>query len=55
LIKGSLVTLECGTEAIHEAGDHQILVGLVRAAEVGTAKEGKAALMYFRGKYGTLG
>jgi len=55
LIKGALVTLECETRAIHEAGDHEIFVGEVRAAEVGTAKEGKAALMYFRGKYGTLG
>ena len=55
LIKGALVTLECETQAIYEAGDHQIFVGEVRAAEVGTAKDGKAALMYFRGKYGTLG
>jgi len=55
LIKGALVTLECETQAIHEAGDHQIFVGEVRAAEVGTAKDGKAALMYFRGKYGALG
>jgi flavin reductase (DIM6/NTAB) family NADH-FMN oxidoreductase RutF len=55
LIKGALVTLECETQAIHEAGDHQIFVGEVRAAEVGTAKDGKAALMYFRGKYGSLG
>jgi flavin reductase (DIM6/NTAB) family NADH-FMN oxidoreductase RutF len=55
LIKGALVTLECETQAIHEAGDHQIFVGEVRAAEVGTARDGKAALMYFRGKYGSLG
>ena len=55
LIKGALVTLECETQAIHEAGDHQIFVGEVRAAEIGAAKEGKAALMYFRGKYGSLG
>jgi flavin reductase ActVB len=55
LIKGALVMLECETKAIHDAGDHQIFVGEVRAAEMGTAKDGKAALMYFRGKYGTLG
>jgi flavin reductase ActVB len=55
LIEGALVTLECQTTAVHEAGDHFIFVGEVRAAEIGTAKDGKPALMYFRGKYGTLG
>ena len=48
LIKGALVTLECQTQAVYEAGDHYVFVGEVRAAEIGTAKDGKAALMYGR-------
>jgi len=54
LIKGALVTLECTTWAMYDGGDHQILIGEMRAAELGTAKEGKGPLLYFRGKYGTL-
>jgi flavin reductase (DIM6/NTAB) family NADH-FMN oxidoreductase RutF len=55
LIKGALVTLECETRAIHEAGDHQIFVAEVRAAETGEAREGKKPLLYCRGKYARLG
>jgi flavin reductase (DIM6/NTAB) family NADH-FMN oxidoreductase RutF len=55
LIKGSLVTLECQTHAIHDAGDHQILVGEVVHGDVGSATEGSGPLLYFRGKYAKLG
>jgi flavin reductase (DIM6/NTAB) family NADH-FMN oxidoreductase RutF len=54
LIKGALVTLECTTWAIYDGGDHQILVGEMQAAEVGSAKDGKGPLLYCRGRYGTL-
>lgn len=54
LIKGALVTLECTTYAMHDAGDHQVLIGEMQEAEIGTAKEGKGPLLYFRGRYGTL-
>ena len=55
LIKGSLVTLECKTHAIHDGGDHQILVGEVVHGDVGSAAEGTGPLLYFRGKYASLG
>ena len=54
LIKDSLVFLECNTHAIYPGGDHQILLGVVQAAHLGTAKDGKGPLLYFRGKYGKL-
>ena len=54
LMKDSLATLECTTQAIYAGGDHQILVGEVQAAELGTAKDGKGPLLYFRGKYAKL-
>ena len=55
LIKDSLVTLECSTHAMYPGGDHQILLGEVQAAHLGTAKDGKGPLLYFRGKYAKLG
>jgi flavin reductase (DIM6/NTAB) family NADH-FMN oxidoreductase RutF len=54
LIKGALVTLECTTWALYDGGDHQILVGEMQAAELGTANDGKGPLLYFRGKYREL-
>jgi flavin reductase (DIM6/NTAB) family NADH-FMN oxidoreductase RutF len=55
LIKDSLVTLECSTHAMYPGGDHQILLGAVESAHVGTAQDGKGPLLYFRGKYAKLG
>jgi len=55
LIRGSLATLECKTYAIHEGGDHQILVGEVVHGDLGSANEGTGPLLYFRGKYAKLG
>lgn len=52
LIRGSLATVECATYAMYDAGDHQILVGEVKDAALGTANEGKGPLLYFHGKYG---
>jgi flavin reductase (DIM6/NTAB) family NADH-FMN oxidoreductase RutF len=33
LLDGALATLECQTTAVHDAGDHSIIVGQVAAAE----------------------
>ena len=54
LIKGALVTLECKTHAIHDGGDHQILVGEVADGALGAAAEGAGPLLYCRGKYAKL-
>ena len=55
LINGALATLECKIQAIYAGGDHQILVGEVDSGALGTAKDGKGPLLYFRGKYAKLG
>ena len=54
LIKDSLATLECRTHAIYPGGDHQILLGEVHAADLGTAEEGVGPLIYWRGGYRKL-
>jgi flavin reductase (DIM6/NTAB) family NADH-FMN oxidoreductase RutF len=51
LIKDALATLECVTHAMYAGGDHQILLGEVHAAALGTAKDGNGPLLYCRGKY----
>jgi flavin reductase (DIM6/NTAB) family NADH-FMN oxidoreductase RutF/pimeloyl-ACP methyl ester carboxylesterase len=51
LLKGSLVSLECRRHAIHEGGDHFILVGDVIRAEFEPRRD---PLLYFRGKYRRL-
>jgi flavin reductase (DIM6/NTAB) family NADH-FMN oxidoreductase RutF len=55
LIRDALATLECKTYAIYDGGDHQILLGQVEDAALGTAKDGNGPLLYFRGRYGRLG
>ena len=51
LIRDSLVTLECKTVEMYAGGDHVILLGQVEGADLGTCRDGKGPLMYFRGKY----
>ncbi len=48
---GALAVLECVREAIHDGGDHAIIVGRVLA--LAYRKTGKP-LVFFRGRYGTL-
>lgn len=52
LLDGALATLECETTDAHEAGDHTIVVGRVRAVEI--LDEASDALVYYRGHYETL-
>ena len=49
LLRNSLAVMECEVVGIHAAGDHQIFVGEVKAAEVFEVEQ--QALLYFRGKY----
>ncbi|HWA03077.1 MAG TPA: flavin reductase family protein [Rhizomicrobium sp.] len=47
----SLAVFECASEAIHDGGDHSILIGRVlRFAR----REAGAPLVFYRGRYGAL-
>ena len=48
LFDGCLASMECVLHAVHEGGDHQIIVGEVK--EVRPTRQGKP-LLYFRGRY----
>ncbi len=50
LIDGCLARLACATHAVHDAGDHHLILGRVTAAE---EREG-AALVFAGGRYGEL-
>lgn len=51
VLAGCVAVLDCDTEAIHEAGDHLIVIGHVRALNLLREPE---PLIYFRSKYGDL-
>jgi flavin reductase (DIM6/NTAB) family NADH-FMN oxidoreductase RutF len=51
LLESSLVSFECESESLHEAGDHFILVGRVVRAQFEPHRD---PLLYFRGKYRRL-
>jgi len=47
----ALAIFECRAEAVHEAGDHAILIGRVVHF---SRHDGATPLVFFRGKYGAL-
>jgi len=51
IISGSLASFECERHAIHDGGDHQILVGRVIRVRFEPRRD---PLLYFRGKYRRL-
>lgn len=51
LIDGVLAWIDCDLDAVHEGGDHQIVIGRVRGLDVG--HEGDP-LVFFRGGYANL-
>lgn len=51
VIVGSLATFECSRHALHEGGDHLIIVGQVERARFEPSRD---PLLYFRGKYRRL-
>lgn len=51
VLTGSLTTFECARDAVHEAGDHFLLVGRVLKASFEPRRD---PLLYFRGKYRRL-
>lgn len=52
LVDGALATLECRTSALHDGGDHTIVVGEVVAAELGDDQA--APLLWYRAGYARL-
>lgn len=51
VLTGSLATFECSQHAVHEGGDHIILVGQVERARFEPQRD---PLLFFRGKYRRL-
>ncbi|MBF6621158.1 MAG: flavin reductase family protein [Patulibacter sp.] len=49
----SLAWVDCELEAIHDAGDHEIVIGRVRDLEV--RELGAGPLVFFRGQFGIVG
>ena len=52
LLADCLTHLECIREAVHDAGDHLLVIG--RVIRLGQRTEGRP-LLYFRGRYARLG
>jgi flavin reductase (DIM6/NTAB) family NADH-FMN oxidoreductase RutF len=52
LSNDALSTFECRTTAVHPSGDHSIVVGEV--VSVTSSPHSGEALVYYRGRYGTL-
>jgi 3,4-dihydroxy-2-butanone 4-phosphate synthase len=52
VLPDSLATLVCEVDAIHPAGDHEIVVGLARSLD--RAEAGAQPLLFYRGSYSEL-
>ena len=51
IIEGSIAYIDCTIDAIHDGGDHDIVVG--RVVEL-TVMDSKDPLVFFQGSYGTF-
>lgn len=49
-LHGVLAWIDCGVEMVHDAGDHEIVIGRVHELDVERQDEGP--LVFFRGGYG---
>ena len=54
LLDGALAHIECDVDAVHEGGDHLVVIGRVRALEADGLTEGRAPLLFFRSRYRSL-
>jgi len=52
ILRGALAVADCVLHDVHGGGDHRILVG--RVVETGV-DAGAAPLLYYRGRYGSMG
>lgn len=50
LLHGTIAHLDCSIHAVHEAGDHYVVLGRVLALETGDVDD---PLLFFRGRYAT--
>lgn len=50
-IHGSLAWIDCELDTIHDAGDHQIVVGRVKGLDTGSHSD---PLLFYRGGYANL-
>ena len=53
LIDGAIAHVECDVHALHEGGDHEIVIGRVRAIEAPGLDAG-SPLVYYRSRYRAL-
>ena len=53
LIDGAIAHVECDVHALHEGGDHEIVIGRVRAIEAPGLDSG-SPLVYYRSRYRAL-
>lgn len=53
VIDGAVGFVDCSIHAVHEAGDHYIVVG--RVHDMHYAEDGPAPLLFFKGAYRTVG
>ena len=51
ILEGVVAWIDCELYAVHEAGDHFIVVGKVRALDI---ERGDAPLVFVKGAYGTV-
>jgi 3-hydroxy-9,10-secoandrosta-1,3,5(10)-triene-9,17-dione monooxygenase reductase component len=51
LIAGTLAWVDCSVELVHDAGDHELIIG--RVLDVGLG-DGEAPLLFFRSKFATV-
>ena len=52
VLPGSLATVVCEVEAIHPAGDHEIVIGLAHHLE--HREPGAKPLLFYRGSYSEI-
>lgn len=52
VLAGCLAVIECRRTAVHDAGDHVLIIGLVK--RLSTAHDGTLPLLHFRGAYHRL-
>lgn len=50
ILDGAIAWIDCGLSAVHEAGDHDIVIGAVDG--LGTAENPQPPLLFFQGGYG---
>ncbi len=53
VIDGCLAWIDCTIEAVHEGGDHWVVLG--RVADLGVSRPEIGPLIFFKGGYGAVG